>query len=114
MNVDESLESVSRNKKLHPEVIRFMRILVKGTAENMDEIDRLLTDNAENWTLNRMATVDRNILRIGTYEIMKMADIPVNVIINEAIEIAKNYSTLASSKFINGILDKLKNVRGKV
>ena len=81
MSVEESLKAISQNSKMHPELSKFMETLVKGTAENIDEIDRLITANAENWTLNRMATVDRNILRIGTYELMKMTDIPVNVII---------------------------------
>ena len=112
MTAEESIETVFRNNKLHPDVTSFMQKLVKGTVENKEEIDRLISENAENWTLNRMTTIDRNIMRIGAFEIMKMPDIPINVIINEAIEIAKDYSSIASSKFVNGILDKIKKVRG--
>ncbi len=89
----------------------FAQQLFNGTLEKRDSLDKLITTFAENWELDRMAAVDRNILRLAAYEIVEMADTPINVIIDEAVEIAKKYSTADSSKFVNGILDKLKSAR---
>jgi len=89
----------------------FAHQLFSGTVEKIDALDKLIMKYAENWALDRMATVDRNILRLAAYELVEMPETPVNVIIDEAVEIAKKYSTLDSGKFVNGILDKLKNSR---
>jgi len=78
-----------------------------GTIDNIEEIDRVISNFAENWRLDRMAAVDRNILRLATYELLYREDIPVKVAINEAIEIAKKYSSQESPSFVNGILDKI-------
>lgn len=91
--------------------ITFARELFIGTSKNLTTIDKLLTDYAENWELDRMAAIDRNILRLAAFEIIEMPETPINVIIDEAVEIAKKYSTLDSGKFVNGILDKLKTCR---
>jgi N utilization substance protein B len=85
--------------------------LFKGVCNNKEDIDSLIRKYAKNWEIERMAAVDRNIIRIAIYEIMATTNIPINVIIDEAVEISKKYSTKDSSKFINGILDKLKIVR---
>jgi N utilization substance protein B len=85
--------------------------LFKGVCDNKEDIDSLIRQHAKNWEIERMATVDRNVIRLATYEIMATVNIPINVIIDEAIEISKKYSTKDSSKFVNGILDKLKIVR---
>jgi len=111
ISIDESVEIVTGDKKLHAETSKFMDALVRGTVEGLGEIDCLINENSRNWTMDRMPTVDRNILRIGTYELISMPETPVNVIINEAIEIAKEFSTEASGKFVNGILDKIKKAR---
>jgi len=81
--------------------------MVRNTWDRLADIDRHLRDLAEHWDLARMAAVDRNILRLATYEILYDMEIPKSVAINEAIEIVKKYSTEDSSKFVNGILDKL-------
>ncbi len=81
--------------------------MVRNTWDKISDIDKQLRDLAENWDLTRMAAVDRNILRLAAYEIVYDTDIPKSVAINEAIEIVKRYSTDESSKFVNGILDKL-------
>ncbi len=81
--------------------------MVRNTWDHLAEIDRHLRDLAEHWDLSRMAAVDRNILRLATYEILYDSEIPKSVAINEAIEIVKRYSTDESGKFVNGILDKL-------
>ncbi len=85
--------------------------LFKGTHHKKEMLDKLISQYAENWDIKRMAVVDRNILRLAAYEIIGMPDTPINVVIDEAVEIAKKFSTSDSSKFVNGILDKLKNER---
>ena len=91
-----------------PEAAKMMALrMTRNTWEKVSDIDRNLRALAENWDLTRMAAVDRNILRLAAYEILYDAEIPKNVAINEAIEIVKKFSTEESSKFVNGILDKL-------
>ncbi len=82
--------------------------LVRGVLKNREEIDRYITKYAKNWELPRMAIVDRNVLRLAVYEMLHREDIPPIVSINEAVDIAKKYSTEDSGKFVNGILDKVK------
>jgi transcription antitermination factor NusB len=89
----------------------FAEDLFRGVCKMKKEIDALIKKYAKNWELDRMAVVDRNILRLATYEIMATPDTPISVIIDEAVEISKRYSTKDSSKFVNGILDKLKAIR---
>jgi N utilization substance protein B len=84
----------------------FAKQLVLGVKRNQDELDALLAAKAENWSVPRMAATDRNLLRLGAYEI-RYADTPDRVAIDEAVELAKRYGTAHSSQFINGILDKL-------
>jgi N utilization substance protein B len=85
----------------------FAEDVILGTILNINEIDTLIQKVTERWTLERMACIDRNILRFATYELLYRNDIPPVVTINEAIEIAKKYSTSESASFINGILDKI-------
>src|SRR6188474_432446 len=82
--------------------------LIRGTLEHRDEADELITQHAKNWDLHRMAAVDRNILRLAIYEMLHRDDIPPVVSINEAVDIAKKFSTNDSGKFVNGILDRIK------
>lgn len=89
----------------------FGKNLLEGTARERDKIDALIKKHCHNWKLDRMASIDRNIIRMATYEILAMPETPVKVIINEAVEIAKKYSTDESGKFVNGILDKMKDER---
>ena len=86
----------------------FAEPLIRGTLEYRDEMDELITRYAKNWDLHRMAAVDRNILRLAIYEMLHREDIPPVVSINEAVDIAKKFSTEDSGKFVNGILDKVK------
>ncbi len=85
----------------------FANRLVDGIQANHTKIDQMITTYATNWQLKRMAVIDRNVLRIGVYELLFAPDIPPKATINEAIELAKKYGDLESSKFVNGILDKL-------
>ncbi len=100
-------------KQEKKDVKQFTEDLVQGTVERLNDIDSVIERVAENWLLSRMATVDRNILRIAAYEILYRKDIPFAVTINEAIEIAKKFSTSEAVPFINGILDRLAKEIGK-
>ena len=82
--------------------------LVRGTHQHVEEINAVIQGVAQNWDIGRMAVIDRNVLRLATYELLHCADIPPKVAINEAIELGKRYSTQNSGAFINGILDKIK------
>jgi len=82
--------------------------LIRGTLEHRDEADGIIKKHAKNWELHRIAAVDRNVLRLAIYEMLHRDDIPPVVSINEAVDIAKKFSTQDSGKFVNGILDKVK------
>ncbi|HEU4439485.1 MAG TPA: transcription antitermination factor NusB [Methylomirabilota bacterium] len=90
-----------------PEAREFAESLVRGTKTHEAEIDELIARYAENWELDRMAVVDRNILRQGIFELRWTREVPPKVAINEALEVAKKFSTQESSRFINGILDRI-------
>jgi N utilization substance protein B len=90
------------------EAREFCTQLVLGTLDRLEVIDELLSEASENWSLNRMSVVDRNILRLATYELVDRPEIPPSVSLNEAIEIAKKYSSPDAAVFINGVLDRVK------
>jgi N utilization substance protein B len=99
-------------RRLHDkELEAFAERLYRGTLEHRQEIDAKLAQVAENWSVERMAAVDRNILRLGAYELLFAADTPPKVAIDEAIEIAKRYGSAESPAFVNGILDKLASLK---
>ena len=109
----KDLEEFWSDKREGTDVKGFTEDLVTGTLEKLDDIDAMIERVAENWLLKRMAAVDRNILRFAAYEILYRHDIPYAVTINEAIEIAKKFSSTESAPFINGILDRLAKETGK-
>ncbi len=82
--------------------------LIRGTLQHRDEADAVIQKHLKNWDLHRLAAVDRNVLRLACYEMLHRDDIPPVVSINEAVDIAKKFSTNDSGKFVNGILDKIK------
>jgi N utilization substance protein B len=86
----------------------FAEPLIRGTLEHRDAIDEHIKRHVKNWDFNRIAVVDRNVLRLAIYEMLHREDIPPVVSINEAVDIAKKFSTDESGKFVNGILDKIK------
>ena len=88
-------------------IFNFSEKLVKGIERKIVDIDQNISNFATNWQLKRMATIDRNVLRIGVFEILFAEKIPPKVAINEAVELAKKYGDTDSSKFVNGILDKI-------
>lgn len=91
-----------------PEVRAFTEALVRGTKLHQPKIDELIIQYTEHWDLGRMAVVDRNILREGVFELLWLTEVPPKVAINEALEVAKKFSTQESSRFINGILDRVR------
>ena len=91
-----------------PEMTDFAREIVFGVRDKKATIDRQIEEVAKNWQLKRMAAIDRNILRLATYELLYREDIPPLVTINEAIDIAKKFSTKNSGPFVNGILDNIR------
>ena len=93
--------------KKQPDVRDYTEKLVRGTLDKRAEIDPIIERSAENWEMKRMACVDRNILRLSAYEILYLGEIPLKVAINEAVELAKRYGEEDSSKFVNGILDRI-------
>lgn len=96
-----------------PEVAEYAKSLVRGTIERKDEVDRHISAAAENWRIERMAVLDRNILRMAVFEMTeRREDVPPKVAINEAIELAKRFSTAESGAFVNGILDRVKRSLG--
>jgi N utilization substance protein B len=95
------------------EIQPFAEKLVRGVRENLTELDAQIQGASKNWRLERMARVDRNLLRLALYELKHLEDVPAKVAINEAIEIAKRYGTNESSAFVNGILDRCREELGK-
>ncbi|MBI1900889.1 MAG: transcription antitermination factor NusB [Planctomycetia bacterium] len=98
-------EEFVRRRLQADELIELARSLIAGVRRNRQELDDLLGRTADNWSLSRMAATDRNVLRLGAYEIL-FTDTPDRVAINEAVELAKRYGTKNSAQFVNGILDR--------
>lgn len=106
--IDQIAATFFENHDEQPAVVTFARLLVSRTVEHVEEIDVLIQRHAENWRLDRMAIVDRNLLRLATQEFLYDKETPKTVVINEAIEIARRFSAQESPQFINGILDSIK------
>ncbi len=102
----EHQTKASRDPRGRGEIAAFAREICVGVPANRGEIDRWIESIARNWRLDRMALVDRNVLRLALYELLFHPDTPYKVVINEAIEIAKRFSTAQSGSFVNGILDR--------
>jgi N utilization substance protein B len=107
IKMEETLQLFRENSRSVEHVRTFAEELAAGVAANRDEIDKLIAGTSKNWAISRMAKVDLNILRLAVFEIVFRIDIPRNVTINEAIEVAKKFGTEDSPAFINGILDEI-------
>lgn len=103
----ESFFNMEANSGEEASVRDFAVDLVKNVSDKIKVLDECISKFATNWQLDRMATVDRNILRLAAFELLYKADIPPKVAINEAVELAKKYGDLESGKFVNGVLDKI-------
>jgi transcription antitermination factor NusB len=104
----EQLDEFLTEDDRHADVRDFAKDLILGAVRSRGRTDRLLGVVARNWDLHRMATIDRNILRLAIHELLDRPDIPPKVTINEAIELAKKFSTANSGAFVNGILDRVR------
>jgi N utilization substance protein B len=96
-----------------PEGKGYADTIVRGVSENLAAIDKRVAAASQNWRLERMSRVDRNLLRLGTWELMLRADVPRAVILDEAVELAKSFGTEESSGFVNGVLDRIANDLGR-
>ncbi len=102
-----------RHFQEHDKVPAYLTKLVEGVAANQEELDALIKEHSEHWRLERMAAVDRNLLRLALYELLHQPAIPAKVVINEAVELAKRYGSEESGSFINGILDRIRQQVGR-
>jgi N utilization substance protein B len=107
IKIQETLQLSRENSRSAEHVRIFAEELAAGVMANLVEIDKLIAETSKNWAISRMAKVDLNILRLAVFEINFRIDIPLNVTINEAIEVAKKFGTEDSPAFINGILDEI-------
>ena len=101
------LARLKENFEVSKKGIPYAQILVDGIVDQRHTIDDTIRQYAKNWRVDRMSVIDRNLLRIGVYELLFQKDVPHTVVMNESIEIAKKYGTDDSSSFINGILDAI-------
>ena len=106
-NIEEALKNTFENDKYSDEVKEFALTLVKGVMSNLAEIDKVIKNYTNNWSLERITNIDRSILRIAIYEILYLQNIPKSVSINEAVELAKKYGTRSSFSFVNGVLGRI-------
>ncbi len=105
--IDEALAAFWRSfEPVEREVKELAEALVRGVAEHRRQVDEAIEDASSNWRLDRMARVDRNVLRLAVYELLR-TDVPVKVVINEAIELGKKFGSESSGAFVNGVLDKV-------
>lgn len=108
-DIDRVMEDITKTETPNEKMTQFIVNYLETVISNLDFLDAEVTRLAENWELKRIAIIDKNILRMALAEIHYMPDIPQKVAINEAIDLAKQFSTLESSSFVNGILDAAMN-----
>jgi N utilization substance protein B len=108
---EEAKKALFSSDRMPDKIREFGVHLGEGAFTHRDELDALITKYAENWEMKRMTAVDRNLMRLSAFELVFELETPISVIIDEAVEIAKTFSTEESGKFVNGILDKIKSER---
>lgn len=110
---EDAFAAVTRRAHERPDEAtwEFSRELALGAFARIEELDAVIQARAQNWAVNRMAAVDRNVIRLAAYELIARPDTPIGVIIDEAIEIVRKYSTEEATRFVNGVLDALKTLR---
>jgi N utilization substance protein B len=112
--LEAALELFWKGLSASQQVKEFVNRIVEGVHVRQEEIDQLLAKHSEHWRLDRMDRVDKSILRMGVFEIMFCEDIPVKVAMNEAVDLGKKFGAAESGAFINGILDKISKVEGRI
>jgi len=103
---ESHFQSFVKHQDVKSQVVTTLRDIARGTLDSLDEVDARITAISANWKLSRMGSIDRNVLRLAAFELLK-ADTPPKVVLNEAIELAKKYGSAESGAFVNGLLDKL-------
>jgi len=103
----ESAWAAAGTERPDPEAEQFARSLVEGVWSHLDEIDAVIQTHSHHWRVERMTRIDRNVLRLGIFELKYLLEIPGKVSINEAVELGKRFGTEESSAFINGLLDRI-------
>ncbi len=111
---EEALATSAEEASYREDTLAYARALVDGFAEHRAEIDELIERYARGWTLSRMANIDRNVLRLAVYELLYQREVHPSIVIDEAVELAKRYSTAESGRFVNGILGNLAREQGAV
>ncbi|MEZ4705292.1 MAG: transcription antitermination factor NusB [Bdellovibrionota bacterium] len=107
LSAEKAMEFFDQNFETHAEELPFIEHRVKGIETEKESLDKKIALASKNWKMSRMPKIDRNILRLASYELMFCKDIPTSVVINEAIELSKRFGEANTPKFINGILDRL-------
>ncbi|OQX87895.1 MAG: hypothetical protein B6D55_01940 [Candidatus Omnitrophica bacterium 4484_70.2] len=102
-----ALENYLKNYPQPQEIVNFASVLVEGVHKNINSLDQIIKKYVENWEIERLAIIDKNILRMGIYELLFLEEIPPKVSINEAIELAKKFGDIDSARFVNGVLDRI-------
>lgn len=105
---EDVISNFLRPQKPAAEVESFARALFEGTVREIEQLDRLMREQSEHWRPERMAAVDRNILRVALYELLHHPETPAAVVINEALEVARRFSGADSVEFVNGVLDGIR------
>jgi transcription antitermination factor NusB len=107
-HVHAGIEEMLARERRDPDIVAYAWLVVRGVLASWDDLDRRIGDTAEHWDLPRMAVIDRNVLRLATWELLRADEAaPPRVVLNEAIELGKRFSTAQSGAFINGILDRI-------
>ena len=109
----EVLEDFWDTNPSRPGVKRYAEKLIKGVMDHRAELDQTIAESLENWSLDRVGCIERNVIRVALFEIRHVPDVPVPVAINEALEVAKQYGADEAPRFVNGVLDKLKHRPGE-
>jgi transcription antitermination protein NusB len=107
VSADQAIQLFWSNLGANREGADFANELVRGWEREQERVDELIRNVSQHWRLERMTRVDRNILRLGTYELLSMSDVPRRVTLNEAVELAKRYGSDGSAGFVNGVLDRI-------
>lgn len=113
VSADKAIELFWRTFEADPEGRAYADAIVRGVEAELETIDKRISSASQNWRIERMSRVDRNLLRLGTWELMSKTDVPRAVVIDEAVELAKSYGTDESSGFVNGVLDRIANDLGR-
>ena len=109
----ETIHNHFEYEPVQKEISDFASLLIEGVITNLKDIDSLIKKHVKNWGIERMAVIDRNILRMSCFELLFLEDIPPKVSINEGIELAKRFGDIDSPRFVNGILDKIYKIECK-